>query len=409
MLRPRAAIVVIAFAAATPAQTLQPPFDTAYSVTNLGLVPGVPSLYGGLLFKAGDPSRLLIIGSPDSASGAIYEAQVVRDSTGHITGFSGTATLSASAPFIDDGLQYGPGGVLFFTTYPTNTLGQLRPGSTVPDRTTALAAYGITGSVGALGFVPPGHPNAGELKLASYDTSVWIGFTTTADAVGTYDIAVADGPVSVQGGPEGILYVPPGSNLLADNQYVLVTEFAANSIAVYPIDAQGNPVRTGRLPFLANIAGPEGAATDPITGDLVFGLYAGGIVSVHGFGVCGSCTNYGSGIAGSGGAPHIAGVGCAGRGQTASVRVSNGHAVAPGVLIVGLREQTVPVAGGALLTTVRTWAFHSLDSVGAWTWSGAVPSNPALSGLSVFFQSFYLDGTAVSGVSATEGLHMVVR
>ena len=37
---------------------------------------------------------------------------MVRDATGHVVGFSGNATVFASAPNIDGGLTYGPDGIL---------------------------------------------------------------------------------------------------------------------------------------------------------------------------------------------------------------------------------------------------------------------------------------------------------
>ena len=45
------------------AQTVAPFYSTAYSVANLGSVTGVPTNYGGLTFKAGDPNTILLGGS----------------------------------------------------------------------------------------------------------------------------------------------------------------------------------------------------------------------------------------------------------------------------------------------------------------------------------------------------------
>ncbi|MCA8973369.1 MAG: PEP-CTERM sorting domain-containing protein, partial [Planctomycetes bacterium] len=120
------------------AQTLQPPFAGVYVYTDLGSVPGVPTYYGGVVFKAGNPNKMLLGGNANGAAGAIYEIDVVRDSQGFITGFSGTATMVSTAPYIDGGLCYGPGGVLFCTTYNNNNLLQIKPGSSVPDKVIPL-------------------------------------------------------------------------------------------------------------------------------------------------------------------------------------------------------------------------------------------------------------------------------
>ena len=67
--------------------TIVPPFDSNYSLFNLGAVPGVPSAYGGLTLKHGDPNTLLIGGAANSPVGRIYQIGVTRDANGHITGF----------------------------------------------------------------------------------------------------------------------------------------------------------------------------------------------------------------------------------------------------------------------------------------------------------------------------------
>lgn len=397
--------------AALSAQTIQPPFAGIYGFTDLGSVPGVPTNYGGVTFKANDPNTLLIGGSANGPAGSIYEIGVVRDGTGRITGFQGTATLFSTAPYIDGGLAYGPGGVLFFTGYPTNELGQIKAGSTSPDRVISLSPLGVASSVGALGFVPPGFPGAGELKLASYNASQFYGFTLAPDGSGTFDITLANGPVPVQGGPEGILYVPPGSALLPNNQFLLLAEYSSGAVGVYRVDTQGNPILASRAPFLTGLSGAEGATTDPITGDLVFSTFGGQnrVITVQGFGVCGDFQTYGTGIPGSAGTPQVNGGGCAGRGQIASAVVTGGVPGAPGLLAAGYTQLAVPVFNGQLLLDPFTTFFHTLDAQGQFTLTVALPIDPILSSLRVLFQSFYIDAGATFGVSATNGLRMTIR
>ena len=126
-------------AASAQAPEIAPPFDDAYTATDIGTPPGVPANLGGLTLKAGTTDRLLIGGAANRTAGALYEIGVVRDGSGHITAFSGTATRFADAANNDGGITYGPGGVLFLARYPNNEIGQTRPGSAITDKVVPLA------------------------------------------------------------------------------------------------------------------------------------------------------------------------------------------------------------------------------------------------------------------------------
>jgi len=403
--------LALATTASLSAQTIQPPYNSVYGYTDLGSVPGVPSAYGGVTFKRNDSSKLLIGGAANGPSGAIYEISVTRDLTGRLTGFSGTATQVSTAPYIDGGLCYAPNGVLMFATYPTNELGQIEPASTAPDRTIALSGVGITGTTGTLNFVPTGFPGAGQLKIATYGGSNFYGCTIAPDGNGTYDVTLVNGPVQIGGGPEGLLYVPPGSALIPDYQYVLINEYGSGTVVLYQLDSVGNPIPTSRTVFLNGLGGAEGACTDPVTGALVFSTFGGGdrIVSVEGFGVCGGHQNYGTGIAGLNGIPTITGGGCAGRGQFTTINIANGRANAPGLLAVGLAQSTLPVLNGTLYVQILNTYFHVLDGAGSWTLALFLPTDPIWNGLNLYTQGFYIDAAGALGVSATNGLHTLVR
>ncbi|MBI4635012.1 MAG: DUF11 domain-containing protein [Candidatus Rokubacteria bacterium] len=268
------------------AQTIQPPFDATYTFVDLGAVPGVPTNYGGLTFLAGDPNTLLIGGAANSAAGALYAIGVVRDTNGHITGFSGSATLFAQAAYNDGGVAYGPDGVLFLARYPVNELGQVKPGSTVTDKVISLGPFGVTGSSpGGLNFVPPGFPGEGQLKLVSWSGGNWYTVSLAPDGTGTFDVTGATLETTITGGPEGIVYVPPGSALFAAYDSVLVSEFSVGQVATYQLDANGDPELATRASFMTGLTGAEGAAIDPSTGDFLFSTYGGGnrVIVVRGF------------------------------------------------------------------------------------------------------------------------------
>lgn len=271
---------VLLGSAVASAQVIDPAFPACYGVRNLGTPPGVPANLGGITFKAGDPDVLLIGGNANVGSGAIYEIRVTRDSAGLINGFAGSATLFASAPRIDGGLAYGPGGVLFFATYSDHTVGQIKPGSTAPDKVISLSSVfgtAFPGSTGTLQFVPQGFPGAGRLKLASYNTGDWIDASFVADGSGTFNLVAPANSFRALGGggPEGIVYVESGNpGFNADS--VLISEYRLGRISAYEIDALGDPVVATRRSFVTGLNGALGGTRDPRTGNFLFNTFGGG-------------------------------------------------------------------------------------------------------------------------------------
>lgn len=288
LIAPSTAFLIALAAAPVAAQTIQPPFDANYNYVDLGTVPSLPAPAGGLTFLPGDPNTLLIGGSANGADGAVYSIALTRDAANHVNGFSGTATFYADADGtsggIDGGLAFGPAGVLFYTSYSDNVLGQIRPGSTGPDRRVALTPLGVSSSVGALAFVPPGVAGAGRMKLAQYNNpGNWYDVTLTPDGSGTYDVS-ATFVVAIGFGPEGIIYVGAGNPDIAVDS-ILVSEYSGNTVSVYESDANGDPVVATRRVFMSGLSGAEGAAIDPVTGDFLFSTFGGGnrVIVVRGF------------------------------------------------------------------------------------------------------------------------------
>jgi len=282
--------VALALVAASlaAAQTVEAPYDTDYVLVDLGPVPGLPPPNGGLTFLSGDPDTLLVGGEANGSTAAVYSVALTRDMSGHVSGFAGMATPFADAAWIDGGLAYGPGGVLFYTRWPNTELGQIGAMSTTTDRVVDLAPLGVSMSPGGLAFVPAGHPAAGTLKVVSYDTGEWYSLTLAPDGSGTFDVTAAALAVTVGGGPEGFIFVPAGSPQLGGAQHVLVSEWDDGTVAVYEVDANGDPVAATRGLFLSGVEGAEGAAVDPLTGDFLFSTFLGSgerIYAVRGFAV----------------------------------------------------------------------------------------------------------------------------
>src|SRR6476620_2999008 len=272
--------------------TIAPPFDTNYSLVSIGYPVGVQTYYGGLTFKYDDPNTLLIAGAAGSQVGRIYQIAVTRDGNGHITGFSGTATLypgagSTIGQYNDAGLAFGPANVLFVTRYLTTHLGQLeqsKVGSMAPDKVIDLAPLGVTGSGGSIGFVPPGFPGAGSMKLVSWGGSGWYHCEFAPDGNGTFNITSASLRATISSGPEGIAFVPPDSPVFPPNS-VLIVEYGYSRVVTAPLDTNGDPIMAPSQDFIRNLPQAFGACIDPVTGDFLFDTWGGAneVMRVSGF------------------------------------------------------------------------------------------------------------------------------
>ena len=412
-------LLVLALAAALPAQAIQLPYFNSYSFVSLGSVPGVPAAYGGVAFRAADPDALYIMGNANGIAGALYRIAVARDASKHVTGFAGTATLVATAANNDGGLQFGPQDVAFYTRFPNNELGQIKLGSQVTDKTVDLTPLGVSPSVGALSFVPAGYPGAGRLKVASYNANTFYTGTLAPDASGTFDLGNVVAGTTIQGSVEGFVYPPPGSPLFTNFQSMLVCEFGSGGVYAYDLDQNADPLPATRRAFMTGLNGAQGAALDPLSGDFVFSTFGGShsVIAVRGFGLpCGANVGYGQGTAGTGSiAPQLSSTGCFARGRDVSLDVTNGRGGALGALLMGLAQQSTTVLGVGVLVVPFAPMNHVLGGAngapGAGTWSLplVVPNDTNLLNTDFFFQAVYVDPSGPQGFSGTQGLKLQVR
>lgn len=382
----RLALSITLLAAAARAQTFGAAFAADYSFIDLGTPSGIPGPLGGVVFKPGDTNTLWIGGSANNSGGSIYEIAVQRDSLGRINGFSGTATLHAAAPYIDGGVAFGPTGVLFFTGFPVNTLGEFLPGSTTVNKTVDLTAAGINSSVGAIAFVPAGFAGAGRFKILGYNTNEWYDAQLAPDGSGTFDVTNAQLIQTLVGGLEGAVYVHGGNPDFSVDS-TLVCEYGAGIVAAYDVDSNGDPIPATRQDFLTGLTGAEGALIDPVTGDFIFSTFGGGdrVLVVRGFTLPTSyCTAKTNSL---GCSPQI--------GYTGLPRASgpdNFHVTAAnvynrkfGIALWGLATANTPYHGGTLcIASPRKFAPPSSSG-------GSVPPTNDCSGaFSAFFSQAFL-------------------
>jgi hypothetical protein len=269
------------------AQTLTPDFVSAgYTITDLGAITELPSPYGGLTIRASSPDTLYIGGVANQANAAVYRVPLVREAiTQRITGFAGPAVLYAAAANIDGGLSFAPNGTMLYTRYSMNELGQL-----LADNTTLsvpLTELGVSASVGSHALVPVGSPGAGNLIVASYNTSALYKVPYSIGAAGDYQLTTSTVNVFVTDnapGPEGIAYVPNGSAGFT-NPSLVISSYAFGKIVAYEVDADGLPVASTARDMVTGLSGAEGACIDPLTGDFLFSTYGGSdrVIRVSGF------------------------------------------------------------------------------------------------------------------------------
>jgi len=286
-----AVAVSLGVAGAAHAQSVGPEFAANYTLTDLGSAPGVVPNYGGLTLRQSEANTLYLGGAANGGNGAVYRVALERDGSGAIVSWGCSATeLASTAPGIDGGLCFGPEGVLAFTTFTGNQIGQILPGQATPAKYINLTALGIAASTGSLMFVPEGFAGAGRLKVVSYNAGFWYDTTTQPAGDGTFNIVSVSPLINIGGGPEGVVYVKGGNpGFTADS--VLVSEYATGRVSAYEIDGNGDPIVSTRRDFITGLSGAEGAAIDPLTGDFLFSTFGGGsrVIRVTGFTITDTC------------------------------------------------------------------------------------------------------------------------
>jgi eukaryotic-like serine/threonine-protein kinase len=255
--------------AADPTVVVHAPFTDVFTYRQLARPDGVLAPFGGMLLEANDPDVLLVSGHAQRRTASVFAVGLQRDAAGHVEGFRGAARRLAAAPFADGGLVRGPRGVLVYTRYPNAEIGVIRPGAPGPELVTRLAAP----TAGGFGFVPAAMPGGGRAKLLAWPGGRWFD-TELAIGADRVDLATPRQVVELPGGPDGFVFVPGGQAPFAAPS-VVVAEWSAHAIAVYELDANGDPVPATRRLIASGCRGVLGLATDPATGDLLVSTWRG--------------------------------------------------------------------------------------------------------------------------------------
>lgn len=263
---------------------IAPEFASSYTCVNLGTLASIPTPWGGFAMKANEPSTLLVSGNARDASGRLYSVPIGRDASCHVSGFTGTTADYAEAPYNEAGIAYGPSGVLFLAQAVVNKLGELKPGSTVTDKTVDMAALGMGDSMCGVGFPPMGFASPGQLKLVNWPSpGFWYSADLSDDGTGTYNVANMTKGAQLANGAAGFVFIAAG-NVGFPNNSILVSEYDAGTVAAYELDAQSNPKPASRRVFIQGLTGAQGGVVDPTSGDFLFSTFSTAlIIAVRGF------------------------------------------------------------------------------------------------------------------------------
>ena len=128
-------------------------------------------------------------------------------------------------------------------------------------------------------------------------------------------------------------------------------------------------------------------------------------------GACrGVATEYGVGLAGSGGfVPHLSAQGCPGITGTFGVTLDQTLGGAAGQLLIGASQASVPLAGGTLLVALP-WVMVPLVTPGIGAGAGAleipvfIQDDPSLQGVQLYAQAVLADAGGPQGYSWSNGL-----
>jgi hypothetical protein len=191
-----------------------------------------------------------------------------------------------------------------------------------------------------------------------------------------------------------MVYVPQNAPLIGGK--LLIAEWSAGNLAIYDINANGDPLPATRQVIAGGAYGFGGGAVDPITGDIVFFGGSGQLLILRNGAACGTYTGYGNASPGALGTPTISGAGCARIGQTITISTT-GHANGLGIIAAGY-QLNIGYYNLNVLQSLDATVVSVLNGSGQGSLSLTIPLNPALGNNHTFFQAAYLDASTSSGL-----------
>ena len=279
-------ICLIASAPAARAQAaIAPAFSSAYTLTTFAGPTGLVH-YAGMTFLAGSPNTIIIGGNDDSATAPLYAVNVTRDTNNHITGF-GTPQSIGTAPNIDNGLVYGPGGNLYYTSSQAGKIGVLTltgSGATLAATavgflTVASGGTTLTNYEGGLSYLPNYGGTNGGLAWDSYHgggSSTYqylIPFTasTGTGSIGGYTLGNATAYDNT-----AVLTATAVSNegWTDLGGYAVISSYPNTTMQAWTAEQYGLASGTTETDFATGVGTTVDGSIDPVTGDALYATYS---------------------------------------------------------------------------------------------------------------------------------------
>jgi hypothetical protein len=175
---------------------------------------GVPPPLGGLVFSP-EGSTLYVVGDADEVESALYAVPVVRDPAGRVTDLGSAALAFEGSAGLDAGLEYGPGGTLFYAYFRTNQLGERPAGVAGAESVFPLVPHGVPAAISGLTFSParvdPG-TGFGRLQISTSFGSALLEVPLVAAGNGAFAPLGANAFVTLPlTSVAGLQYVPAGT------------------------------------------------------------------------------------------------------------------------------------------------------------------------------------------------------
>jgi hypothetical protein len=254
-------VVTLVARAVASAIVLQDPDHYVVKQTWIGADLGLHGHLGGIVFSA-DGEKLYVVTNADLPTSAVYSLPVTRVG-GAVTELGpATVVFTGSVPGdgLDAGLEFGPGGTLFYTYYHVRYLAQRPGGITGAETTRDLSSPQVRSSVSGLTFAPvridPG-TSFGRLQIGTGFGREILEVPLTAGSDGVLEPGTATRFVQLPlAGVAGFQYVPAGT--YAGN--LLYANFDEGQLRLLMIDHDtGLPIdRITGLPLLATDDPREG-------------------------------------------------------------------------------------------------------------------------------------------------------
>lgn len=156
---------------------------------------------------------------------------------------------------------------------------------------------------------------------------------------------------------------------------------------------------------LIEVDADTGSSNEVVSAGRLFGAMSIGVV---GAGKPAHWSNYGTGVAGTNGVPTLTPQTEPVLGTTLTVNAANScGSPTSGWLLLGFQQASLPTRFGGDVLLVPALVAAISFSYGGDSFSGAIPNDPGLVGVSIELQVLELDSGAVRGVSFTQGLELV--